>query len=248
MKTTGNTILITGGSAGIGFEIAKVFSENGNKVIITGRDEARLAKAASQLKNATPIVSDISDKNAIAALVNRVAADFPELNVVINNAGRAFYYKLDGDQDAASIAEEEMLTNYLSVIRLNQALLPTLKNAPDAAIVNVSSIAAIAANHQLATYAASKAALHSYSQSLRITLAGSSVKVFELMPPLVNTEFSQEIGGANGIPPKEVADELFNAFETETFEVRVGNTESLYQLYLSSPGEALRAMNPDVKF
>ncbi|KQS31377.1 SDR family oxidoreductase [Dyadobacter sp. Leaf189] len=248
MKTTGNTILITGGSAGIGFEIAKAFSESGNHVIITGRDGQRLANAASQLKNATPIVSDVSDKNAVDALVKQIQADFPELNVVVNNAGRAYYYKLDGEQDAATLAEEEMLTNYLSVIRLNQALLPVLKNAPEAAIVNVSSIAVIASNYLLSTYAASKAALHSYSQSLRITLEESPVKVFELMPPLVNTEFSQEIGGANGIPPKEVADALIHAFETDTFEVRVGRTESLFQLYLSSPTEALRAMNPDAKF
>jgi uncharacterized oxidoreductase len=246
MKTNGNTILITGGSAGIGFEIAKAFSVKGNHVIITGRDEKRLANAASQLNNVTPIVSDISSKSDAEALVQRIRTEFPQLNVVVNNAGRAFYYQLDSDQDAASIAEEEMLTNYLSVIRLNQALLPTLKNASEAAIVNVSSIAAFASNHKLATYAASKAALHSYSQSLRMALGASPVRVFELMPPLVNTDFSQEIGGANGIPPREVADALLAGFETDTFEIRVGRTESLYQLYLNSPAEALRAMNPDI--
>ncbi|CAG5071372.1 hypothetical protein DYBT9623_03409 [Dyadobacter sp. CECT 9623] len=247
MKTTGNTILITGGSAGIGFEIAKAFSELNNQVIITGRDKDRLANAAAKLENVTGIVSDVTNPADVEQLVSRLQTEFPQLNVVINNAGKAAYYDLDEGKDPAQIAEDEMLTNYLSVIGLNDALLPQLKKAGEAAIVNVSSIAALVPNHIIPTYGASKAALHSYTQSLRISLAkSSSVQVFELIPPLVNTDFSQEIGGANGIPPKVVADELVNAFETNTLEVRVGQTAQLFELFLSSPAEALRAMNPGV--
>jgi uncharacterized oxidoreductase len=247
MKTTGNTILITGGSAGIGFAIAKAFSENDNHIIITGRNEARLLEAAAQLKNTTPILSDVSDRADVDKLVEKLQNDFPKLNVVINNAGKATTYYLDSESDAYALAEEEMLTNYLSVIGLNQKLLPLLSQQNEAAIVNVSSIAAFAPNRVIPTYAASKAALHSYSQSLRLTLSkNTSVKVFELMPPLVNTDFSQEIGGANGIPPKQVADDLIQAFEDDNYEIHVGRTAQLFGLFLQSPAQALLAMNPDL--
>ena len=131
-----------------------------------------------------------------------------------------------------------MLTNYLSVIRLNEKLLPILKKQAEAAIVNVSSIVAFVPG-SLATYSASKAALHSYTQSLRIALENSSIKVFELMPPLVDTQFSAPIGGNKGISPRLVAEDLLTAFANDNYEIRVGKTEDLYQLFLSSPAKAL---------
>ncbi|KAA6439944.1 SDR family NAD(P)-dependent oxidoreductase [Dyadobacter flavalbus] len=244
MKTTGNIVLVTGGSAGIGFEIARIFSEQNNQVIITGRNEIRLDMAAAKLHNVTPFVCDVTVPSDVDKLADYLQKNFPDLNVVINNAGKASYYKLDGDDNAFANAEEEMLTNYLSVVRLNQKLLPLLKNAEQAAIVNVSSIVAFVPNHVLPTYAASKAALHSYSQSLRFTLENATdIKVFELMPPLVNTDFSQVIGGANGIPPQQVAEDLMNAFEDNTYEIHVGRTAQLYQLFQHDPAGALLAMN-----
>jgi len=248
MNTTNNTILITGGSAGIGFEIAKLFSQKGNHVIITGRDEQRLAKAAAQLQNVTAIQFDVTDRASVEAITTRLHKEFPTLNIVINNAGKASVYSLDTEGvNAYEKAAEEMETNFLSVLRLNEALLPLLKRQPEAAIVNVSSIVAFVPGIALSTYAASKAALHSYSRSLRLTLENSTVKVFELMPPLVNTEFSTEIGGANGIPPAQVAEDLYKSFEKNEFEIRVGNTEDMYRLYLSSPENALEVMNAQRK-
>jgi len=245
MKTTNNTVLITGGSAGIGLEIAKLFSANGNKVIITGRDKQRLDKALGQLKNATGIVSDVSRKEDVATLIGILEKDFPELNMLINNAGRAILYKIANSQGAFEIAEEEMLTNYLSVIRLNEKLLPMLKTQKEAAIVNVSSVVAFVPG-SLVTYSASKAALHSYTQSLRIALhRTSNVKVFELMPPLVDTEFSAIINGSNGIPPSVVAQEFIAGIENDTYEIRVGKTQYIYELFLKSPEEALKVMQPE---
>jgi uncharacterized oxidoreductase len=244
MKTTNNTVLITGGSAGIGFEIAKAFASNGNQVIITGRNEARLKKAASQIPNSVAINFDVTKEEDVHSLVSRLNKEFPSLNVVINNAGNAFIHSLSENTATFKNASEEMLTNYLSVLRLNEQLLPLLKKHNESAVVNVTSIVAFVPNHKLATYGASKAALHSYSQSLRLALDKTSVKVFELMPPLVNTEFSKAIGGEKGIPASEVAQDLIHAFENNIFEIRVGRTEQLYQLSLQSPAEALLAMNP----
>ncbi|MCZ4243830.1 SDR family oxidoreductase [Pedobacter punctiformis] len=244
MKTTKNTVLITGGSAGIGFEIAKQLSALGNHVIITGRDEQRLNAAAAGLNNVTAIPFDVSKATDIDQLVERIKREFPELNIVINNAGRAILHNLGHqNQDAAAIAEEEMLTNYLSVIKLNQKLLSALKQQEEAAIVNVSSIVAFVPGISLPTYAASKAALHSYSISLRLSLENTAIKVFELMPPLVNTELSKEIGGHNGIHPSAVADDLIKALENNEYEIRVGDTETIYNLFRSSPADALNVMN-----
>jgi uncharacterized oxidoreductase len=248
MKTSENTVLITGGSAGIGFEIAKLFSENNNHVIITGRNKERLDRAASQLKNGTAIVSDVSNHFDVNELVQKVYKDFPTLNMVINNAAHALLYDIAAENgNAFEKAQEEMFTNYLSVVRLNEKLLPLLKKQKEAAIVNVSSVVAFLPG-SLAGYSASKAALHSYTKSLRMALEDTtSIKVFELMPPLVDTEFSKEIGGSNGISPKVVAEDFIKALKDDTYEIRVGQTEVLYQLYLSSPEEALKQMKSQRK-
>lgn len=247
MKTTKNTILVTGGSAGIGFEIAKLFSSQGNAVIITGRDKSRLQRAASQLPNVTPIAGDISNPEHVEELARKIEKNFTSLNVVINNAGRATLHDLTQDNGLVEKAADEIQTNYLSIVRLNERLLPILKKQKDAAIVNISSIVAFAPNHKMSTYGASKAALHSYTQSLRLALAkNSNIKVFEVMPPLVNTEFSQAIGGANGIPASAVAEELMAAFESDQFELHIGKTAYIYELNRTSPADALLAMNPSM--
>jgi uncharacterized oxidoreductase len=247
MKSSNNTILITGGSAGIGFAVAKLFTNKGNRVIITGRNEQRLKAAVAQLPGATAIAGDVSDPADATRLVEILRRDHPELNIVINNAGKAYVYDLVAEgADVAGKAGEEMLTNYISVLRLNELLLPLLKKQPEAAIVNVTSIVAFVPGASLATYSASKAALRSYTLSLRHKLAQSSdVKVFELMPPLVNTEFSAEIGGHNGIAPSVVAEALATAFENDEYEIRVGQTEDMYRLSLSSPEQAFQALNAE---
>ena len=251
MNTSNNTILITGGTAGIGYEMAKLLSQK-NKVIITGRDENRLQTALKTLKNTTGvannaiegIVSDVSKKEDVDTLVEKLSKEHPALNIVINNAGKAYAYDLTADQaQGFEKAGAEMLTNYLSIIRLNEKLLPLLRRQPEAAIVNVSSIVAFTPGARLATYSASKAALHSYTQALRHLLKPSNIKVFELMPPLVDTEFSAEIGGHKGIKPVVVAEELLEGLQDNRYEIRVAGTEDFYKFFLSSPEQALTAMN-----
>ena len=232
MKTTGNTIFISGGSAGIGLAIAKRFSAAGNKIIINGRNEERLQNALKELGNAVAIKGDLSisaDRINIAA---QLKANHPDLNIIINNAGAAFMNDLsDNNNNAAEKAYQEINTNYISVIDFTALTLPQLLAQKEAAIVNVSSIAVFRSNKYLPTYSASKAALHSYTQGLRDTFAeNENLGIYELYPPLVNTEFSAEIGGANGIPASEVADELFEALEKNQLEVPVGDTKKIHQL------------------
>lgn len=243
MKTSKNTVLITGGSAGIGLEIAKKLDALGNHVIIVGRNAERLKAAAAQLNHVTTLTADVSDANDTDELIKTVSRDFPALNMVINNAGAAFLSNLTSGTDTFKDASAEMLTNYLAIIRLNEGLLALLQQQAEAAIVNVSSIVAFVPGDKLVTYGASKAALHSYTLSLRRALESTTVKVFELMPPLVNTEFSAVIDGHKGIPASQVAEEFLEGWQTDRYEIRVANTEQLYQLFRSSPEEALKVMN-----
>lgn len=123
-----------------------------------------------------------------------------------------------------------MNTNYFSVIHFTELMLPHLVEKPAAAVINVSSIAVFGSHKFLPTYGATKAALHSYTVALRETYEEvKNVQIYEVYPPLVNTEFSAEIGGANGIPPSEVADELFLALGKNQFDVPVGDTKQFFQ-------------------
>lgn len=244
MNTTQNTVLITGGGSGIGFEMAKQFVAQGNQVIIVGRNGDRLKRAAEQLQHVTAIVCDITDEQDVDRLISRLRAEFPLLNLVINNAGQAYVQNLAFGTDIHTHAVSEMTTNYLAVVRLNEQILTLLNGQPEAAIVNVTSVVAFVPWAALATYSATKAALHSYTQSLRHALAQkTNIRVFELMPPLVDTEFSQEVGGSNGIAPSIVADALIAGLQTDTYEIRVGQTEQLYHFSRSSPADAFATLN-----
>ncbi|KLT70515.1 SDR family oxidoreductase [Flavobacterium sp. ABG] len=227
MKTTNNTIFISGGSAGIGLAFAKKLSAVGNKVIINGRNEERLQNALKELDNAVAIQGDLSVAEDRIRIAKELTTQYPEVNIIINNAGAAFMNDLsDSKNNAAEKAFQEINTNYLSVIDFTQLVLPHLVQQKDAAIVNITSIAVFRGNKYLPTYSASKAALHLYTQGLRDSFEENpTLNVYEVYPPLVNTEFSAEIGGANGIPPSEVADELFLALEKNQFDVLVGESK-----------------------
>lgn len=244
MKTSKNTILITGGGSGIGFETAKLLSQKGNTVIITGRNEEKLKAAAQQLNNTHYIVADVTKEADINALIGKIHKDFPVLNVLMNNAGVVFLHKVSESPNAATFAREEMETNYFAAVNLTTRLLPLLKKQPEAAVINVSSIVAFAPALLLPTASASKAALHSYTQALRLSLArDTNVKVFELMPPLVDTEFAKDIPSGEKISPQEVAEDLVQSLETNNYEVRVASTEQLYNNFLSQSDKAVLALN-----
>lgn len=242
MNTTNNTILITGGGSGIGFETARLFASLGNKIIITGRNKAKLEQAAAQLPNTTPVVADVTDAAAVERLIATIQKDFPELNILINNAGQAFAYPLSQYADAYSKASEEFNTNVLSTIRLVEKLWPLLDKQPQAAIINISSIVSFVPALRLPTYSASKAALHSYTQALRATLRSSGIRVIEVMPPLVDTEFAKELSG-DKIQPAEVASAILDGLKNDIAEVHVASTARFYTTFLHSPEDALNRLN-----
>ncbi|KKC26550.1 SDR family oxidoreductase [Sphingomonas sp. SRS2] len=211
MKTSGNTILITGGGTGIGRALAHRWNDQGNKVIIAGRRRAALDEVIGDRSNMVAVELDIEDAAQIGHIAARVIADHPDLNVVVNNAGSMRSEALDAPRDLSDAAAT-ILTNLLGPIRLIDALIDHLVTRPDAAIVTVSSGLAFVPLVFAPTYSATKAAIHSYSLSLREQLRGR-VEVIELVPPGVQTGLTPGQETREGyMPLDDYIDEVMNLF------------------------------------
>ena len=237
MKTNRHTVLITGGATGIGFALAKKFHTSGNQVILVGRREDVLQQAAAQLSDSLIYVADVSNADDRAQLV----AQFPNVSILVNNAGIQFTKRLD-EQTDDEIAQEIHI-NLTAPAQLTRAFLPILTAQPEAAVVNVSSGLAIVPKETCALYCATKSALHSFSQVLRWQMENSSVRVFELMPPMVATPMSQGKGHVHlKISPDELADEFWRDFERNHFEIMGGKTKLLYWINRLSNRLAQRIM------
>lgn len=194
MKHSGNTILITGGGSGIGRGLAVELHKLGNHVIIAGRRKQALDETTAANPGMKSLTLDMEDPAAIRAFAAKVAAEFPALNVLMNNAGIMRPEDLLAQQDDLADAEATVATNLLGPIRLTAALLPLLLKQPRSTIVNVSSGLAYVPLAKTPTYCATKAAIHSYTLSLRHQLRKTQIEVLELVPPYVATHL---MGGAD---------------------------------------------------
>ena len=188
MDMTGNTILVTGGTSGIGRALAEAFHTIGNQVIIAGRRTCLLAEVAAANPGMAVLEFDVDDAAAIPDFAARVIAAHPSLNVLINNAGIMRPEDLLADDYSPCDAEAMIATNLLGPIRLTTTLLPHLRTQAKSAVLNISSGLAFVPLSHTPTYSATKAALHSWSQSLRHQLRDTPVEVIELAPPAVATD------------------------------------------------------------
>jgi uncharacterized oxidoreductase len=188
MQISGNTILITGGGSGIGRGLAEALQALGNHIIIAGRRKALLEEVVEANPGMKSLVLDIEDRTTIRGLAGRLASEFPSFNVLINNAGIMRAEDLLNQQDDLHDAEATITTNLLGPMRLTAALLPLLRKHEHSTIINVSSGLALVPLAFTPTYSATKAALHSYTQSLRYQLKDSTTEVLELIPPYVQTD------------------------------------------------------------
>jgi uncharacterized oxidoreductase len=220
MKTTGNTILITGGTSGIGLGLARRFHEAGNKVIIAGRRKELLDQITVAHPGIEAIVLDIADPASIIRASEAMATRFPELNVLVNNAGIMQWENLR-DPGGLQVAEETVATNLLGTIRMVYAFLPQLANKADAVIMNVSSALAFVPFPATPTYNATKAAIHSFTESLRIQLADASVKVIELAPPGVQTTLLGQQDSEQAMPLEDFLSEAIALLHTDAQEIIV---------------------------
>ena len=248
METKNNTILITGGATGIGFSLAETLINAGNKVIICGRREGKLKEAKDKLPQIQVKVCDVSREKERESLLNWVKDNFRDLNVLINNAGIQRMVNLKkGTQDLFS-DENEVETNLIAPIHLSAYFIPLLLRKKESAIINVSSGLGFVPIASMPVYCATKAAIHSFTVSLRYQLRDTSIKVFEIVPPAVDTELGKgtaEEGDQEyrGIPPSEVAKAALTAMANNEYEIVVGEAKGLVMGARTNPELTFQKIN-----
>ena len=236
MKLTGRTILITGGSAGIGLAFALKFLELGNEVVVTGRRQGVLDQVKAKHPKLHTIQSDVADPAQIAALAARVKSDFPKLDVLMNNAGIMFHKNLKVPATDLAGLMAEMNVNIGGVISTISAFIDILR-ANKGTVINTSSMLAFVPLPSAPIYSATKAAIHSYTQSLRFQLEETGVEVIELMPPAVKTDMTAELveRGVTVMTTDELVKQSFAALKTGALEIRPGQSKQLAFLRRLAP-------------
>jgi uncharacterized oxidoreductase len=229
MKLTDRTILITGGASGIGLAFAVEFVKRGNEVIVTGRRQAVLDMAKEKYPELHTIQSDVADPTQIAALAARMKVDFPKLDVLMNNAGVMRYLNLKVASPNLDELASEMNINFGGVVRMTSAFINVLA-ANKGTLINMSSAPAFAPLPCTPVYGATKAAIHSYTQSLRFQAEEIGVEVIEIMPPFVKTDMTADVADGDGVTMM-TTDELvrltFASLKSGVLEILPGQSKQL---------------------
>ena len=233
MKISGNTVLITGGATGIGLALAEALLSRGNEIVICGRRRHKLAAARARLPAIHTRVCDISKPAARRALIEWTVERFPRLNVLVNNAGvqRAVDFRR-GARDLPQ-ADEELAANLAAPIHLSALFIPYLKRRREAAIINISSGLGFTPVAAVPVYSATKAAIHSLSLSMRRQLRDTTVRVFEIAPPIVPTELAgrrqRPEDAEHTMTAAQVAAGIAEAMEHDRYEVALGAAANLFK-------------------
>jgi uncharacterized oxidoreductase len=250
LEVSGNTVLITGGATGIGYALAEKFVDTGSEVIICGRRRRKLQAAKRQLPTLYATQCDVASELERRKLVKWVTTRFPGFNVLVNNAG----IQRQIDFTSAKIArptrpkDDEVSINLASQIRLCELFTPKLLKKERAAILNISSGLAFVPIAMMPIYCATKAAIHSFTISLRHQLRGTSVRVFEAIPPTTDTELDASFAGEEeqayrGISPREVAEAIIDGIKADKEEILIGEAQGLYQSSLQDPKTIFSKLN-----
>ncbi len=248
MKINGNTILITGGATGIGFELAQAFVKEGNDVIICGRRENKLRDAKSKLPQIHTRVCDLSKEKEREALYNWVKSDFKDINILVNNAGIQRMIDFKKGISELSAGEDEIDINLKAYIYLSAYFIPQLLKQKESAIINISSGLGFVPMAFMPVYCATKAAIHSFSISLRHQLRDTPIKVFEVIPPTVDTELDKGARDRRGqkdkgIPPVEVARATLKGLEKNEYEIIIGMAQNLLMGARNNPEQIFQMIN-----
>ncbi|GAB3922864.1 oxidoreductase [Microlunatus endophyticus] len=232
MDLSNDVILITGGTSGIGLEMAKQLAALGNTVIVTGRDEDRLSQFRQSHPGLSAYPVEVTDLASVETLYRQLVSDFPDLNVVINNAG--LMQSIDFQSFAPAKVADEVAVNLAGPILVTQVFLPHLLKQSEAAVLNVTSGIAYFAFDKAPIYSASKLGLHSYTQTLRKQLAGTSVKVFELAPPRTtkpmfsgSEEDNRQVDRIPKMPIDQVVSTMISGIRRNRYEILPGMSKLL---------------------
>lgn len=245
MKLSSHTVLVTGGSAGIGLSLARKFYQQNNRVIICGRSLERLAQVKAEMKEINTIQCDLTKNDDIRNLVSIIKTEFPDLSLLVNNAGVQLNYKftkVELEQTLKDI-DWEIQVNFNSMVKLITLCLPLLKRQEESGIVNVSSGLALTPKASAPVYCGTKAAVHIFSQSLRYQMEDDApnVAVFEAILPIVDTDMTRGRGKGK-ISPDQVADEVIKALSKNNYEINVGKVKLLVWINRFAPWLAKRIL------
>lgn len=247
MQTNGNTILITGGGSGIGRELAHKWHDLGNTVIVAGRTQASLDETAARHANIHTMIVDVGDADDLARFAKKVVEVHPAINVLVNNAGIMRFEDITEERELGD-AEATIATNLLGPIRLIDGLIEHLKAQENAAIINVTSGLAFVPMPRTATYSATKAAMHSYTVSLRAKLEGK-IEVIELAPPAVQTELTPGQSTREGyMPLDQFIEETMLGFTAEETPQEVLTQNVLFLRNAEAEGRFDKALEMTSKF
>ena len=191
MELSGRTVLVTGGTGGIGLGIAEAFERSKSKVIVCGRNREKLAKVEERFPDISALSCDVGDAQQRKQLAEEVLRRFPDLDILVNNAGIQRYIDLKKGYDELKSGEDEIVVNFVSVVELTSLFIGHLLRRPSAAIINVSSGLGFMPMLSTPIYSATKAAVHTYSLVLRHQLKDTSIKVIEIIPPMVDTDLNK---------------------------------------------------------
>ena len=243
MKLEKKTALVTGGGSGIGLAISKALLANGVNVIICGRNKTKLEKAKAANPKLEIEVCDISDTEQIKNLVKALSTKYNGIDMLINNAG--VFEKVDYTKsiDSFEIQEREINIDLISPLRMIHHFLPMIKSRKEGAIINVSSGLAYVPLTLAPAYSASKAGLHAWTRSFRYQMAGTSVKVFELMPPLVETDMVKDFEGQKMMKPDKLAQDFIKGLLSDTMEITPGQSSQLRMMSRLAPNFIFKAVN-----
>lgn len=243
MKLKNNTVLITGGSSGIGLELARILVAKQNKVIICGRSEQKLNQAKNEIPELETYQCDLSDKRQCKQLADWINEKHSDLNILVNNAAIVNRTNFVDDSQSLEKLESEVQTNLFAPVRLTKLMYPVLNKNTNSAVINITTGLIYTPRAIYPFYNATKAALHSFTQVLRFQMNGSNCKVIEVMFPAVDTPWH------NGNPPKiaitvdKAVSEMIEGLEKGKLEIRVAGVKKLYLLSRMMPNFALKKIN-----
>ncbi|MBU0558213.1 MAG: SDR family NAD(P)-dependent oxidoreductase [Bacteroidetes bacterium] len=240
MKCKGNIIVLTGGTSGIGLELLRQLYD-GNKIIVTSSKQSNIDKLQKNFPKVTGIVCNLGDTVSVRNLIDKCLSEFSDINILINNAGIQNNYLFIDEKNGYEKISNEIAINLISPMQLIYGLLPILLNKKSSAIINVSSGLAFAPKKSAPIYCGTKSAIHNTTKALRYQLENTTVKVFEIIPPLVDTPMTAG-RGKRKITPQKLVDEFIKSFEKNKYEVNIGKVKLLRIINRISPSIADRLM------